>query len=96
MGLASWSYLASRLAWPVLGLAQGPWEHMRLSAKMDSSARDSGSLVLCSLPSAPPEPSWLGFWAAPCSFSGAPVVRPLIQEITTVPDQGGWFPSMVP
>lgn len=86
MGLASWSYLASRLAWPVLGLAQGPWEHMRLSAKMDSSARDSGSLVLC----------WLGFWAAPCSFSGAPVVRPLIQEITTVPDQGGWFPSMVP
>ena len=46
MGLVSRLSLANHLAWPIFGLTQGPslWrEH--LSAKMDSSMKDSGRLV---------------------------------------------------
>ena len=55
MGLVSGLSLASRLAWPMFGLTQGPscW-HMHLSAKMDSSMKDFGRLVghmdFCLLP----------------------------------------------
>ena len=62
-----------------------------LSAKMDLSAKDSGRLVVFSLLLAPSKFSWLVFRAAPCSLSGPPVVRQLMQVAITVPGQGGWF-----
>ena len=38
--------LANHLAWPIFGPTQGPsWWHVHLSAKMDSSEKDSGRLV---------------------------------------------------
>ena len=46
MGLVSRLSLANHLAWPIFGLTQGPslWP-ARLSAKMDSSAEESGRLT---------------------------------------------------
>ena len=39
-------FLINHLTWPIFGLTQGPsWWCMRLSAKMDSSVKDSGRLV---------------------------------------------------
>ena len=56
MGLASRLSLANHLAWPVLDLAHHPpWWLELLSAKMDSSAKDSGNLVVSFLPLAPPK-----------------------------------------
>ena len=46
MGLVSGLSLANRLAWPIFGLTFGPfWRCAHLSAKVDSSAKDSGRLV---------------------------------------------------
>ena len=46
MGLVSWWSLASHLAWPISSLTQGPsWWHSHLSAKMDSSKKDSERLA---------------------------------------------------
>ena len=55
VGLVSGLSLADHLAWPALGLAQGPslW-HMHLSAKMDSSRKDPERLAVSSLLLAPP------------------------------------------
>ena len=97
MGLASRLSLASHLSQPVLGLVQGPsWWCLHLSAKMASSAKDSGRLVVSSLLLAPPKSSWLVFKAAPCPISGLPVVRPLMQVAIIVLGQGGQFQSLVP
>ena len=50
VGLVSGLSLADHLAWPALGLAQGPsWWHMHLSAKMDSCIEDPRNLVISSL-----------------------------------------------
>ena len=97
MGLASRLSLASHLSQPVLGLVQGPsWWCLHLSAKMDSSAKDSGRLVVSSLLLAPPKSSWLVFKAAPCSLPGLPIVRQFIQAVITLLGQGGHFQPMVP
>ena len=97
VGLVSGLSLADHLAWPALGLAQGPsWWHVHLSAKMDSSTKDSGRLVISSLPVAPPKSSWLFFRAALCSLSGPPAVRQLLQVVLVVLGQGWQFRSMVP
>lgn len=54
MGLVSMLSLASHLAQPILGLVQGPsWWCPHLSAKMDSSTKDPGKLVISSLLLAP-------------------------------------------
>ena len=46
MRLVSGLSLVNHLAWPVFGLTRGPsWWHVHLSAKMDSSEKDSGRLV---------------------------------------------------
>ena len=58
MGLVSGLSLANGLAKFVPGLAQGPsWGFSCLSAKVDSSAKDPGRLVISSLLLAPPKPS---------------------------------------
>ena len=58
MGLVSGLSLASCLVQPLLGLAQGPsWWRVHLSAKMDSSAKDPGRLVVSFLLLAPPKSS---------------------------------------
>ena len=45
-GVSSWLSLASHLAWSMFVLTQGPsWWQVNLSAKMDSSAKDSGRLI---------------------------------------------------
>ena len=45
-GLVSKLPLASHLVWPIFGLTWGPsWWQTHLSAKMGSSAKDSGRLV---------------------------------------------------
>ena len=50
MRLVSRSSLANHLAWPIFGLTQDPssWR-AHLSAKVDSSEKDSGRLVISSL-----------------------------------------------
>lgn len=49
--------LASHLARPALGLAQSPsWWHLYLSAKMNSTAKDPGMLIVPSLLLALPNP----------------------------------------
>ena len=46
MGLVSGLPLANHLAWPIFGLTRGPsWWRVLLSAKMDSSVKDSERLV---------------------------------------------------
>ena len=46
MGLVSGFSLANHLAWPVFGMTQCPsWWYVRLSAKMNFSKKDYGSLV---------------------------------------------------
>ena len=56
MELVSGLSLASFLAQPIFGLAQGPsWWLTHLSAKMDSSAKDPGRLVVSSFLLVPPE-----------------------------------------
>ena len=97
MGLVSGLSLASHLAWPILGLAQGPsWWRPHLSAKMEATAKDSGRLVVSFLLLAPLKFSWLVFRAARSSLSGLPVVRQLLQETIIMRGQGGWFLSTVP
>ena len=91
-GVISELLQANHLAQPLLGLAQGlSWWHMLLSAKVDFRVKDSGRSVVSSLPLAPPKCCQLVFRAAPCSLSGPPVVRQLMQVAITVPGQGGWF-----
>ena len=64
--------LGPHLVWPrVLGSTC-------TSAKMSSSAKDSGRLGIFSLFLAPPKIFWLVFRVAPCSLSGPPVVRQLM------------------
>ena len=75
---------ANHLAWLIFGLTQGPsWWCLHLSAKMDSSTKDSGRLVGFSphwpLPLILPKFCRLVFRAAPCSLLEPPVVRQLIQ-----------------
>ena len=73
MGWVSGLSLANHLAWPILSLTQGPfWWHVHLSAKMDSSSKDSGRLAgrmmgWCLLP--PSGPSWI----LPVSFGDSTV-----------------------
>ena len=87
--------LASFLAQPIFGLAQGPsWWPVHLSAKMDFSAKDSGKLVVSSLLLAPP--TFSVFAVAPCSLSGAPVVRQLMLATIIVSGQGVQFQSTIP
>ena len=72
MGLVLGLSLASCLAWPVLGLAQGPscwWAY--LSAKMDSSDKDSWRLVISCLLMAPHTSSWLVVGVSPLFLTGA-------------------------
>ena len=79
------------------GVAQGPsWWHRHLLAKMGSSAKHSGRLVVSSLLLAPPTSSLLVFRAAACSFIKPPVVRQLMQAAIIMPGQGGQFRSVVP
>ena len=86
LGLVSGSSLANHPARLVPGLARSSWWHVRLSAKMDSSAKDSGKLVVSFLLLAPPKSSWSVLRAAPRSLLG-----PFF-----VPGQGGQFQSVVP
>ena len=97
IGLVSGLSLANCLARLVLGLAQcsSLWPSY-FSAKMDSSTKDSGRLVISSLPVAPPKSSWLFFRAALCSLLGPPAVRQLLQVVLVVLGQGWQFRSMVP
>ena len=97
MGLVSRLSLASCLAQPILDLTQGPfWWQLWLSAKMVSSAKDPGKLIISSLLLVPPESSHLVFMEAPCSLSGPPTVRQLMQNTIVLPGQDGQFRSMVP
>ena len=96
MGLASsclWTFvlLGLYLVW-LRVLFRGA----RLSAKMDSSAKDPGQLVVSSLLLAPPKSSQLVFRAAPRSLSEPPSMRQLMQAATVLLGQGGQFQSMVP
>lgn len=97
MGLVSGLFLANCLAGSLLGLAQGlSWWYMHLSDKMDSSAKDSGRLVVSSHPLAPPKISLLVFREALCSLLGPPVVRQLMQVAILMPGQHGQFQPKVP
>lgn len=91
MGLVSVLSLADHFAWSVVSLVLGPsWWHTHLLAKIDSSARDAGRLLISSLLSNPPN-SWLVFRAGPCSLSGLPVGRQLMRVAIVVLGQGGRF-----
>ena len=102
MGLVSRLSLDSHLAWPT---TQGPslWRE-QLSAKMDSSMKDSGRLVRhimgwCLLsPSGPSgilPVSFLRQHQAPYQ-EGPPGVRQLLQVVIIVPGPGRRFLSEVP
>ena len=71
-GLVSRFSLANCPAWPLLGLAQGPsWWHMHLSAKMDSSVKNSGRLVVSFFLLAPLKISQLVFRGSTTFLIGA-------------------------
>ena len=81
----------------LLGLAQGSsWRRVRLSAKMDSSAKDPGRFVVSSFLWAPPKSSFLVFRAARSSLLGPPVGRQLMQVAIITPGQGGHFSQQSP
>ena len=95
MEIASRLPLANHLTQPILGLGQGPsWWQVHCSAKMDSSTKDSGKLVISSLLLAHPRLSV--FRVAPDSLSGPPAVRGVRQAAVIVPGQGGWFSPQSP
>ena len=74
----------------LLDLAQGPsWWRVHLSAKMDSSAKDSVMLVISSLLLVPSKFSQVVLRAAPGSLSGPPALGKFIQMAIIVPGQGG-------
>ena len=84
--------------WPIILLVPylvtklrvlGDWH---LSAKMDSSAKDPGRLVVSSLPNS----ALLDFRAEPHSLSNPPIVKQLLQESITVSGHSGLFQSVVP
>ena len=76
--------LARHLAWPSIGLTQGPsWWHPHISAKMGSGVKDSGNLVGYIMGWHPSLP--------PCSLLGPPIRRQFI-----MPGQGRRFRSTVP
>ena len=94
MGLVSGFSLASHLAWPVLGLTQGPGGVCISLPRWIPALRILGGWSLLLL--VPPRSSWLVFRAAWFSLSGPSVVRQYMQEAITMSGQGGRFQSMVP
>lgn len=97
-GVSSWLSLASHLAWSMFVLTQGPsWWQVNLSAKMDSSAKDSGRLIRHLmgwhlLPAfGPSDPSQLVFWSSTMSLSRPPIVRQLMQVAVIMPIKAGSF-----
>ena len=82
---------------PIFGLTQGPpWWHMHPSARMDSSAKESGKLAISSFFWSLPN-SGQSLTAAPCSLLGPPVVRLLSKwlSLCLVDDFGQRFPTSI-
>ena len=88
--------ISFRVVFSQIILAQSPsWRCTPGSAKMDAREKDSGrwSDTWCLLNLSPTLPV-AGGLLVPCFLPGPPVVKQLMQMVTTVPGQGGRFQSV--
>ena len=96
-GFVSRVPLVHGIAQPIFSPAQCPsWWHSHLAAKMDSSIKDPGRLVISSPLLVLVKFSWFVCRAAPNSSSEPPEVSHFMQVASVAPGQGGQFQSVVP